>query len=119
MIAGTNGMLEEDGLFRAASAVPEAALGGDTAGALNGFVVGVKDVIAVAGMPTRAGSPHGTPDPVAADAPAVTRWRPPPPTNRSGSPAGDASRAAHRRARQRFHRGHGAGGTGSMWRFTG
>ncbi len=45
------------------------------AGALDGYVVGVKDIIDVAGMPTRAGSPLTSPDPVRADAPAVARLR--------------------------------------------
>lgn len=45
------------------------------AGALDGFVLGVKDVIDVAGMPTRSGSPLTLPGPVAADAPAVARLR--------------------------------------------
>jgi aspartyl-tRNA(Asn)/glutamyl-tRNA(Gln) amidotransferase subunit A len=38
-------------------------------------VIGVKDVIDVAGMPTRAGSPQTVPDPVQWDAPAVARLR--------------------------------------------
>jgi len=45
------------------------------AGALDGYVMGVKDVIDVAGMPTRAGSPVTPPDPVSADAPVVARLR--------------------------------------------
>ncbi|KAB2376104.1 amidase [Actinomadura montaniterrae] len=44
-------------------------------GPLSGFVLGVKDVIDVAGMPTRCGSPLTAPDPAAADAPAVARLR--------------------------------------------
>jgi Asp-tRNA(Asn)/Glu-tRNA(Gln) amidotransferase A subunit family amidase len=48
---------------------------GSAAGALDGYVAGVKDVIDVAGMPTRAGSPLTSPDPVPADAPAVARLR--------------------------------------------
>jgi hypothetical protein len=48
---------------------------GGAAGALDGYVVGVKDVIDVAGMPTRAGSPLTSPAPVWADAPAVARLR--------------------------------------------
>ena len=48
---------------------------GGAAGALDGYVAGVKDVIDAAGMPTRAGSPLTSPAPVAADAPAVARLR--------------------------------------------
>ena len=48
---------------------------GGAADALDGYVVGVKDVIDVAGMPTRAGSPLTSPAPVRADAPAVARLR--------------------------------------------
>lgn len=44
-------------------------------GALDGYVIGVKDVIDVAGMPTRAGSPLTAADPAQADAPAVARLR--------------------------------------------
>lgn len=45
------------------------------AGALDGYVAGVKDVIDVAGMPTRAGSPLTSPAPLRADAPTVARLR--------------------------------------------
>jgi Asp-tRNA(Asn)/Glu-tRNA(Gln) amidotransferase A subunit family amidase len=48
---------------------------GGAAGVLNGYVAGVKDVIDVAGMPTRAGSPLTSAGPVPADAPAVARLR--------------------------------------------
>jgi aspartyl-tRNA(Asn)/glutamyl-tRNA(Gln) amidotransferase subunit A len=48
---------------------------GGAAGALDGYVVGVKDVIDVAGMPTRAGSPLTSPAPVRVDAPTVARLR--------------------------------------------
>jgi Asp-tRNA(Asn)/Glu-tRNA(Gln) amidotransferase A subunit family amidase len=48
---------------------------GGAAGALDGYVAGVKDVIDVAGMPTRAGSPLTSPAPARADAPAVARLR--------------------------------------------
>lgn len=44
-------------------------------GALDGYVVGVKDVIDVTGMPTRAGSPLTSSAPVPADAPPVARLR--------------------------------------------
>lgn len=48
---------------------------GGQPGALDGYVIGVKDNIDAAGMPARAGSPLTSPDPVAADAPAVARLR--------------------------------------------
>jgi len=49
-----------------AGIVPDGKI--SAAGALDGFVVAVKDVIDVAGMPTRSGSPLTAPD----------RWRPTP-----------------------------------------
>lgn len=48
---------------------------GAAAGSLDGYVAGVKDVIDVTGMPTRAGSPLTSPGPVPADAPVVARLR--------------------------------------------
>jgi Asp-tRNA(Asn)/Glu-tRNA(Gln) amidotransferase A subunit family amidase len=54
----------------------EQEVGSDGAtGALDGHVAGVKDVIDVAGMPTRAGSLLTPPGPVQADATAVARLR--------------------------------------------
>jgi Asp-tRNA(Asn)/Glu-tRNA(Gln) amidotransferase A subunit family amidase len=44
-------------------------------GALDGYVAAIKDIIDVAGMPTRAGSPLTVPGLVQADAPAVARLR--------------------------------------------
>jgi Asp-tRNA(Asn)/Glu-tRNA(Gln) amidotransferase A subunit family amidase/ketopantoate reductase len=46
-----------------------------TAGPLAGRPVGVKDIIAVAGLPTRCGSPASDPGPAAADAVLVRRLR--------------------------------------------
>ncbi len=43
--------------------------------ALVGYTIGVKDVIDVAGMPTRSGSPLTSRDPAPADAPVVARLR--------------------------------------------
>jgi Asp-tRNA(Asn)/Glu-tRNA(Gln) amidotransferase A subunit family amidase len=43
--------------------------------ALDGFVLGVKDVIDVAGMPTRSGSTLTSPEPVQVDAPVVAQAR--------------------------------------------
>jgi Asp-tRNA(Asn)/Glu-tRNA(Gln) amidotransferase A subunit family amidase len=46
-----------------------------SSGTLDGWAVGVKDVIDVAGMPTRCGSALTPPAPAASDAPVVTRLR--------------------------------------------
>lgn len=53
-----------------AGAPPRAA-----GGPLAGQPVAVKDIIAVAGLPTRCGSPASDPAPAAADAPVVSRLR--------------------------------------------
>jgi 2-dehydropantoate 2-reductase len=56
--------------------VPDRPLAGPaTAGALTARPVAVKDIIAVAGVPTGCGSPAGDPAPAAADATLVTRLR--------------------------------------------
>ncbi|MBO2450263.1 amidase [Actinomadura barringtoniae] len=47
----------------------------ELAGPLAGFLLAVKDVIDVAGMPTRAGSPLTAADPAWEDAPAIARLR--------------------------------------------
>ncbi|WP_329236391.1 amidase [Actinoallomurus sp. NBC_01490] len=54
---------------------PEPPPAAGTDGPPAGFVLGVKDVIDVAGMPTRCGSPLTDGAPAAADAPAVARLR--------------------------------------------
>jgi Asp-tRNA(Asn)/Glu-tRNA(Gln) amidotransferase A subunit family amidase len=56
-----------------AAAAPLPARAAD--GPLAGRPVGIKDIIAVAGLPTRCGSPASDPAPAAADAPAVARLR--------------------------------------------
>jgi Asp-tRNA(Asn)/Glu-tRNA(Gln) amidotransferase A subunit family amidase len=56
-----------------AAAAPLPARAAD--GPLAGRPVAVKDIIAVAGLPTRCGSPASDPAPAAADAPAVARLR--------------------------------------------
>lgn len=48
---------------------------GASDGTLDGFAVGVKDVIDLAGMPTRSGSPLTAPDPVGEDSVVVARLR--------------------------------------------
>jgi Asp-tRNA(Asn)/Glu-tRNA(Gln) amidotransferase A subunit family amidase len=55
----------------AAAPLPARAAGGPLAGR----PVGIKDIIAVAGLPTRCGSPASDPAPAAADAPVVARLR--------------------------------------------
>lgn len=64
-------------LGRPVNAVAEAAPLPDRAagGPLAGRPVGIKDIIAVAGLPTRCGSPASDPAPAAADAPVVARLR--------------------------------------------
>jgi Asp-tRNA(Asn)/Glu-tRNA(Gln) amidotransferase A subunit family amidase len=56
-----------------AAAAPLPARAAD--GPLAGRPVGIKDIIAVAGLPTRCGSPASDPAPAAADATAVARLR--------------------------------------------
>ncbi len=56
-----------------AAAAPLPARAAD--GPLAGRPVGIKDIIAVAGLPTRCGSPASDPAPAAEDAPAVARLR--------------------------------------------
>src|SRR6201996_8833510 len=56
-----------------ASVAPAPARAAD--GPLAGQPVAVKDIIAVAGVPTRCGSPASDPAPAAADAPVVARLR--------------------------------------------
>lgn len=48
---------------------------GEYRGPLHGVPLGIKDIIDVRGLPTRAGSPLTSPDPAAADAPVVARLR--------------------------------------------
>src|SRR5205807_4010623 len=69
-----------DGRLRAWAWVAPAPGGGEAGagralGALDGHVVGVKDVLDVGGMPTRAGSPLTSEGPARADAPVVARLR--------------------------------------------
>lgn len=56
-----------------AAAAPLPARAAD--GPLAGRPVGIKDIIAVAGLPTRCGSPASDPAPATADAPVVARLR--------------------------------------------
>lgn len=48
---------------------------GESRGPLHGIPIGVKDIVDVDGMPTRAGSPLTSPAPVERDAPAIQRLR--------------------------------------------
>jgi Asp-tRNA(Asn)/Glu-tRNA(Gln) amidotransferase A subunit family amidase len=68
--------LDAEGALAAAAARDEELARGEWRGPLHGVAVGVKDLIDVAGLPTRAGSDvlAGAP-PAAADAPVVARLR--------------------------------------------
>lgn len=61
---------------RAAAAQLDTELAaGKSRGLLHGVPIGVKDIVAVKGMPTRAGSSLTSADPVERDAPAIERLR--------------------------------------------
>ena len=68
--------LDADGALRAAAERTEELAGGRWRGPLHGVAVGIKDLIDVAGLPTRAGSNvlDGAP-PARVDAPVVARLR--------------------------------------------
>lgn len=69
-------LVDEDGARREAARLTELARQGELVGPLHGVPIGVKDIIDVAGMPTRAGSPlcDGAP-PAERDALVVSRLR--------------------------------------------
>ncbi|MGL4287113.1 MAG: amidase family protein [Phreatobacter sp.] len=67
--------LDETGARAAARAAEAAVMRGETLGALHGVPVTIKDIQAVAGLPTRRGSRLSDAAPVRADAPAVARLR--------------------------------------------
>jgi aspartyl-tRNA(Asn)/glutamyl-tRNA(Gln) amidotransferase subunit A len=68
-------VLDRDGAKSAARAAEAAVTRGDALGPLHGVPVTVKDVQAVAGLPTRRGSRLSDPSPAAADSVAVARLR--------------------------------------------
>lgn len=67
--------LDAEGARKAAREAEQAILRGDALGPLHGVPVTIKDVQAVAGLPTRRGSRLSDSAPATADAPAVARLR--------------------------------------------
>ncbi len=67
--------VDSDGALAAADAADEAIAAGRDLSPLMGVPVGIKDIVDVAGLPTRCGSPAYPPVPVAADAALVRRLR--------------------------------------------
>ncbi|AVO47612.1 amidase [Phreatobacter cathodiphilus] len=67
--------IDVDGARAAAHEAEAAVMRGKRLGPLHGVPVTIKDVQAVAGLPTRRGSWHSDPAPAAEDAPAVARLR--------------------------------------------
>ena len=67
--------LDEDGAISAAGEAERRWMRGEPCGALDGVPVSVKDLVAVAGLPTRHGSRTASSDREQADAPAVRRLR--------------------------------------------
>lgn len=68
-------VLDEPWALAAARAADAAVMRGDALGALHGVPVTIKDIQAVAGLPTRRGSRLSDAAPAPADAPAVARLR--------------------------------------------
>ncbi|MEX3916434.1 amidase family protein [Paraburkholderia sp. BR10872] len=67
--------LDEDGAMSAAGEAERRWMRGEPCGPLDGVPVSVKDLVAVAGLPTRHGSWTASPERENADAPAVARLR--------------------------------------------
>ncbi|AJW98228.1 amidase family protein [Burkholderia gladioli pv. gladioli] len=67
--------LDEEGAMSAAGEAERRWMRGEPCGPLDGVPVSVKDLVAVAGLPTRHGSWTTSPDREDADAPAVARLR--------------------------------------------
>ena len=68
-------VIDADGALEAAEAADEAIAAGRDLGPLMGVPVGVKDIVDMAGLPTRCGSPAYDDTPAAADATVVRRLR--------------------------------------------
>ena len=67
--------VDSDGAMQAAAALEQALNDGKSAGSLCGIPVGVKDIVDVKGLPTRAGSALTAAEAVTEDAPFVKRLR--------------------------------------------
>ncbi len=68
-------LVDRDGALGAAAKADAAIAAGRDLGPLMGIPVGVKDIVDMAGLPTRCGSPAYANSPTAADASFVTRLR--------------------------------------------
>jgi Asp-tRNA(Asn)/Glu-tRNA(Gln) amidotransferase A subunit family amidase len=68
-------VVDRDGALAAADRLDREGRQGDFRGPLHGIPVGIKDLIDVAGWPTRAGSSLSDDQPVATDAPVVAQLR--------------------------------------------
>jgi len=68
-------LVDEEGALRAARRLGQEAARGLYRGPLHGIPLGVKDIVDVEGLPTRAGSELTKPDPKPADAPLVATLR--------------------------------------------
>jgi aspartyl-tRNA(Asn)/glutamyl-tRNA(Gln) amidotransferase subunit A len=68
-------VLDRDGALEAARRAEDAVMAGATLGPLHGVPVTIKDIQAVAGLPTRRGSRLSDATPAAVDAPAIARLR--------------------------------------------
>ena len=68
-------VMDADGALEAADRADEAIAAGRDCGPLMGVPVGVKDIVDVAGLPTRCGSPAYPATPAASDATLVRRLR--------------------------------------------
>jgi len=67
--------VDAQGARAAAAQLDQELARGNSRGPLHGMPIGVKDIVAVEGMPTRAGSPLTSPSPATRDAPAIQRLR--------------------------------------------
>ncbi len=68
-------VVDAEGARAAAGRLGDEVRAGNHRGPLHGVPIGLKDIVDVEGMPTRAGSSLPDPAPAAADAPAVARLR--------------------------------------------
>ena len=68
-------VIDSDGALEAAERADEAIAAGRDLGPLMGVPVGIKDIVDVAGLPTRCGSPAYAATPAASDATLVQRLR--------------------------------------------